>query len=67
MTDLDRVNLVMVSLARTGTAVYKPFDCPIRDQIRKAAADEGVQVRFRWSPAEGGATVVTLRKVGLGH
>ena len=67
--NLDRI---MTDLAEKGYAYYAVPDEPLDDcwvdmaDIRAAAKDEGVQVRFGFRDCDG-AFKVTLRKVGRGH
>ena len=68
--EIDHLDRIMTDLAEKGHAFYAvPYsfagDWVAEADIRSAAKDEGVQVRF--SIRSDGAYKVSLRKVGRGH
>ena len=71
MTDLLKINAIMLELAETGKVTI-PQDMwwnygwsGIEPDIRQAAREDGVQVRFTYDSDDN--LTVTLRKIGLGH
>jgi YD repeat-containing protein len=63
------LNIIMLELAETGRALisdeYLFFYDLDENMIRKAAREDGVQVRFTYDSNDN--LIVTLRKIGLGH
>jgi hypothetical protein len=67
MTDLLDINAIMLELAETGKSTIPSgvwWFCTESD-IRVAAREDGVQVRFTYDSDDN--LTVTLRKIGLGH
>lgn len=63
---MTRIDEIMLALAETHSVIFHPLEDIPFDELRTAAKEDGVQLRWRDRQTDG-AVIVTLRKVGLGH